>query len=939
VAKAGGGGSGGCYVKNTAIAVTPGLTYTITVGAGGAGGIGSGSVTQSVDGGSSSVTRVSDATILIRAGGGKKGIYVTTGGTGGVADTADNLGFEGSFSYKGGNGANGVNGAVGPPIVLGTPATGGGAGGSSGNGSGATPGTGGGAGAAAIVASGSGTAGSAPGGGGGGGASSSASAKNGGKGGDGQVIISYATPAGPAITVSPVSLTGFSTSTTSASSSQSFTISGSTLTNNLIISAPTYSEISTNNTSFSSSVTLTAPGSGTISDTTIYVRLKSGLTNGSVSENITASSTGATSKTVAVAGTVYKNFYYNSGNLHDVASWTENSDGTGANPTNFTSAGQAFYILKDATSSSTGWTVSGTGSKIILGSTSTNAVALTIANGAPILGSLDITAAASSGSNKLIISHNIAWSTGTSTFNNPTWGTIDPSTTIEISGSTANNVLLGGSGNLFNKTIKSLRVVNNALAKINSVTNNNTTITGQFYVEAGSSFYPGSNSTNYLNIASGGSALIEGTLVVEKQTGFVSTDATASATSANLNFASGSVSMTLGANSVIDYSRTTATGTPQTITARSDYRTMNISGGNYNRTIPGNITVTGNINVTGVNTSTNIAASGTITAGAIIFNGLSTALAALPQTISTTTTGFLANTSAPVVIKGTATLGSAEIIANASNLTLAGGTFGTGATTGFSETAAKLGLTDNSTIALGTGVHTLTFSASNTESWTNGKTLTVTGWAGTAGQAGTEGRIFVGTGTSGLTAQQLSQISFTGFSAPIIILNTGELVPTCTNPTSGGTIAGTQSLSSPANPAAFTSSASASGQIGTLEYQWQSSTNNINFSDINGANSSTYDAPDGLTTTTYYKRLARVDCKSDWTEAQQSNVITVTVIAITSTNVIPSQCGSTLNAMNTQIKAITIMTMITIYNNSDLLTENTSDEWRVSYVLSVSFYR
>src|SRR4051812_10940364 len=40
---AGGGGAGGSYVKNTAIPVTPGVTYTVTVGTGGTGGTGNGS--------------------------------------------------------------------------------------------------------------------------------------------------------------------------------------------------------------------------------------------------------------------------------------------------------------------------------------------------------------------------------------------------------------------------------------------------------------------------------------------------------------------------------------------------------------------------------------------------------------------------------------------------------------------------------------------------------------------------------------------------------------------------------------------------------------------------------------------------------------------------------------------------------------------------------
>jgi hypothetical protein len=109
----------------------------------------------------------------------------------------------------------------------------------------------------------------------------------------------------------------------------------------------------------------------------------------------------------------------------------------------------------------------------------------------------------------------------------------------------------------------------------------------------------------------------------------------------------------------------------------------------------------------------------------------------------------------------------------------------------------------------------------------------------------------------------------------------------CTNPTSGGTIAAAQSGTSPFNPAAFTSSAAASGETGTLEYKWQSSTtsSSAGFSDISSSNAATYDAG-ALTQTTWFKRLARVSCSADWTGAAESNVLEVTVIAALPVNLI-----------------------------------------------------
>ena len=108
---------------------------------------------------------------------------------------------------------------------------------------------------------------------------------------------------------------------------------------------------------------------------------------------------------------------------------------------------------------------------------------------------------------------------------------------------------------------------------------------------------------------------------------------------------------------------------------------------------------------------------------------------------------------------------------------------------------------------------------------------------------------------------------------------TTESAP-CVNPTNAGVIAAAQSGTSPFDPAAFTSSSAASGETGTLEYKWQSSTtsSSADFTDITPSNSATYDAG-SLSVTTWYRRLARVSCSADWTGAAESNVLEVTVSA------------------------------------------------------------
>ena len=89
------------------------------------------------------------------------------------------------------------------------------------------------------------------------------------------------------------------------SSEGTFSVSGSNLTNNIEITAPTDFEVSeTSGSGFGASVTLTQTG-GTVALTTIYVRLKSDLLVASYSGDVDVTSTGATAKTVALSGEVF----------------------------------------------------------------------------------------------------------------------------------------------------------------------------------------------------------------------------------------------------------------------------------------------------------------------------------------------------------------------------------------------------------------------------------------------------------------------------------------------------------------------------------------------------------------------------------------------------------------------------------------------------------
>ena len=107
----------------------------------------------------------------------------------------------------------------------------------------------------------------------------------------------------PTITVDSSSITSFTSCISTASAEQTLTVSGTGLTNNVIVTAPAGFEVSlTSGTGFSSSVTITA--SGTLSATTVYVRVTSSATTGAVLGNLIMSSLGATDQTVNLSGVV-----------------------------------------------------------------------------------------------------------------------------------------------------------------------------------------------------------------------------------------------------------------------------------------------------------------------------------------------------------------------------------------------------------------------------------------------------------------------------------------------------------------------------------------------------------------------------------------------------------------------------------------------------------
>jgi hypothetical protein len=136
-----------------------------------------------------------------------------------------------------------------------------------------------------------------------------------------------------------------------------------------------------------------------------------------------------------------------------------------------------------------------------------------------------------------------------------------------------------------------------------------------------------------------------------------------------------------------------------------------------------------------------------------------------------------------VITQGTLLNGASDQISNDTNMVLGGGTYDTN---GFDEILGTLTLTANSTIDLndsgGMGDSILRFADSSAVAWTGGAGLQITGWSGLLTGGGTD-QIYFGTNSSGLTASQLSQITFvnpaglTPGNYAAVILSTGEIVP------------------------------------------------------------------------------------------------------------------------------------------------------------------
>ncbi len=151
--------------------------------------------------------------------------------------------------------------------------------------------------------------------------------------------------------------------------------------------------------------------------------------------------------------------------------------------------------------------------------------------------------------------------------------------------------------------------------------------------------------------------------------------------------------------------------------------------------------------------------------------------------------------------------------------------------------------------------------------------LTGTGYTNALGDAQ-----FCYTQTGTVSTTDLVQAEIFGFTSAISTVDWSYLPPPCINPTDGGTIGEPQSGCSPFLPSPIAGITPATGYTGTLEYLWQLSVagSASGYIDIAGSNTATL-VPGTLTQSTWFRRLARVECMAGWSGAATSNVIEVTV--------------------------------------------------------------
>lgn len=550
----GGGGAGGSFVEYKQ-AVTPGVTYNYSVGAGGT----SASTLSGTAGGSSYFGNTIagnpfGASVLATGGAGGTAASGTNsltnyggGFAGGAGSTIGNVPSSGAYAnIAGTNGGTSIGGGIGVATS--------GAGGAGANGGGS-----GGVNIAFGSASTAGHAGTQP-GGGGGGSLSQATNESGGAGGAGELVLIWNAPPAISSSLSATGVIGTAISTYTISGTNSPTSFNATgLPSGLSVSTTTGAITGTPTTAGSYNVTISvSSNAGTGTATLVFIinnpaapsitsastaldtvgvyrgniyqvvasatspahiasysatGLPAGLninassgiisgtptTSGSVASTVTATDNNGNSSHITVTfaiATAPNYYYYGSGALNDYHNWYTSVYGGGiqAPSTVFSQANTNFNILSNATTASDAgrWTVNGTSSYINVGSSATSGVTLISTNNNPILGIVNLKAALS----------------GTNTMNAqddtiPTFGTLDAGSTVVYGGAVAQIISTATYGNLV--------VSNTSVSGATTVAQSAVSVAGTLTVSSGAKLTFPSASTTSITATTG--VVISGTVV------------------------------------------------------------------------------------------------------------------------------------------------------------------------------------------------------------------------------------------------------------------------------------------------------------------------------------------------------------------------------------------------------------------------------------------
>lgn len=284
------------------------------------------------------------------------------------------------------------------------------------------------------------------------------------------------------------------------------------------------------------------------------------------------------------------NYYYSgSGSSSSTANWWTNKNATGTNPPNFSDAGQIFRIITNA-SLLTGFTISGNGSTLIIGEPSPGVPAMTVTFDSVSVPGID-TIYQSSDGNPTVLNFNTS---------------VVPSINLLFDIFTQVHYRAPGTSVGTSKVYDKIFVENGA----DVIFTGAPAVTSSFIVDAGSSATIGVLSSRYLTVNPGATVTINGKLTTPKLIGLVSSNVgTAASTFGAIQFIS-TGDVVLGPNSTIEYSGISSS-TTQTITPRTDYVNMIISGTGVSKTISGTTALAGSLTM---NTS---GATGAILAGGV----------------------------------------------------------------------------------------------------------------------------------------------------------------------------------------------------------------------------------------------------------------------------------------------------------------------------------